>query len=125
MYGEWASPATVGSYPLRSTAEVFADLQAGTARYTGPQPMIAQAGPAGADTPADVTTPTSPAVTVHVTGVSLGLARWDGIDSGATVVDLVPTYAFHAARRRGCDLRHRGARTRTERGHIREASTDT
>ena len=24
------------------------------------------------------------------------LARWDALDDGATVVDLVPTYAFHA-----------------------------
>jgi hypothetical protein len=30
-----------------------------------------------------------------VTGVSLGLARWDAVDGNQNVVDLVPTYVFH------------------------------
>jgi len=38
---------------------------------------------------------TVPAVTVHVTGVSLGLARWDAYDGGHTIIDLVSTYRFH------------------------------
>lgn len=40
------------------------------------------------------TTPVEP-VDVHVTGVSLGLARWDAVDGNHNVVDLVPTYVFH------------------------------
>jgi hypothetical protein len=40
------------------------------------------------------TTPVAP-IDVHVTGVSLGLARWDAVDGNRNVVDLVPTYVFH------------------------------
>jgi hypothetical protein len=100
LSGEWASPAPRGSYPLRSTAAVFADLQHGKARYSGPQPMTALSdsiatGAPATGAPAIETPPTVPAVTVHVTGVSLGIARWDAYERGHTVVDLVPTYRFH------------------------------
>ena len=40
------------------------------------------------------TTPVAP-IDVHVTGVSLGLARWDAVDGNKNVIDLVPTYVFH------------------------------
>jgi hypothetical protein len=40
------------------------------------------------------TTPVEPMV-VHVNGVSLGLARWDAVDGGTNVIDIVPTYQFH------------------------------
>jgi hypothetical protein len=40
--------------------------------------------------------PKLPAVAVHITGVSLGIARWDAYDGGDAIVDLVPTYRFHA-----------------------------
>jgi hypothetical protein len=50
------------------------------------------------DTPVDTmpvdTTPVAP-IDVHVTGVSLGLARWDAVDGAKNVIDLVPTYVFH------------------------------
>jgi hypothetical protein len=83
--GEWATPASRGNYPLRSTTDVFADLQHGKARFTGPQPMTALSeAPAG-----------GAPITVHVTGVSLGIARWDAYDEGHTIIDLVPTYRFH------------------------------
>ena len=44
IYGEWATPAALRNYPLRSTAAVFTDLQHGTAKYVGPQPMMATSG---------------------------------------------------------------------------------
>jgi hypothetical protein len=96
LNGEWATPTPIGSYALRSTAAVFADLQHGTARYAGPQPMMAFAGTRAAGAPSIATRPTMPTVDVHVTGVSLGVARWDAYDHGHTVADLVPTYRFHA-----------------------------
>ena len=48
-------------------------------------------GPAVAPVPDSV-----PAVDVHITGVSLGIARADGIANGKAVAYLVPTYRFHA-----------------------------
>jgi hypothetical protein len=98
--GEWATPAPRGNYPLRSTTDVFADLQHGKARFTGPQPMTALSDSRAGDAPATGApsiepSPTVPAVTVHVTGVSLGIARWDAYDEGHTIIDLVPTYRFH------------------------------
>ena len=97
--GEWATPAAIGTYPLRPTAAVFADLQHGNAKYPGPQPMTAMSGAPAVEAPTIATSPTTatiPTVTVHVTGVSFGLARWDAYNNGQTVVDLVPTYRFHA-----------------------------
>ena len=35
-------------------------------------------------------------VVEHITGVSSGIARWNAYDHGHAVVDLVPTYRFHA-----------------------------
>ena len=97
--GEWATPVGISSYPLRSTAAVFADLRHGIATYPGPQPMIAMSGAPAVEAPTIATSPitaTIPTVTVHVAGVAFGLARWDAYDNGQTVVDLVPTYRFHA-----------------------------
>jgi hypothetical protein len=96
LNGEWATPTPIGSYPLRSTAAVFADLQHGTARYAGPQPMMSFAATRAAGRPTIVTSPTMRTVAVHVAGVSLGVARWDAYDHDHTVTDLVPTYRFHA-----------------------------
>jgi hypothetical protein len=90
LSGEWATPTSRGTYPLRSTAAVFADLQHGKARYSGPQPMTALA-----ELPAVGGVTAGGAVTVHVTGVSLGIARWDAYEHGDAIVDLVPTYRFH------------------------------
>ena len=36
-------------------------------------------------------------IDVHVTGVSLGIARWSAVDGNENVVDLVPTYVFHTS----------------------------
>jgi len=90
--GTWAQLASVGTYPLRSTQNVYDDLQSGHAQYVGPQPLAATAGP---DATTVVTTPL-PAIEVHITGVALGLARWDGLDNSQAVAYLVPTYRFHA-----------------------------
>jgi hypothetical protein len=95
LNGEWATPAPRGNYPLRSTTDVFADLQHGKARFTGPQPMTALSDSPAVGAPAIEPSPTVPTVTVHVTGVSLGIARWDAYDQGRTIIDLVPTYRFH------------------------------
>ena len=118
VYGEWGAAVVLGSYDLRTTADAFASLQKGDANYGGREPMAvdvpmkARAVPAPADTavvgplppvsapsgplPPD-SVPTEPIkrVDIHVTGVSLGLARWDAVDGGKNVVDLVPTYVFH------------------------------
>lgn len=109
VYGQWVVPQTIGSYPLRSTANVFADLQHGTAKYAGPQPMTAFATPAvegvtvGAPSRGDggiasrsEPAPASAPMTVHVIGVTLGVAVWTAYDHGNAVSDLVPTYRFRA-----------------------------
>jgi hypothetical protein len=85
--GTWAQPSAAGTFPLRSTRDVFDDLQHGSARYIGPQPLAAVGAPARED---------APAVDIHISGVTLGLARWDGQENGRTVAYLVPTYRFHA-----------------------------
>jgi hypothetical protein len=97
--GEWVTPDAIGSYPLRSTAAVFADLQHGTARHAGPQPMVPligrNAGGLGIGSPATSLPSSPPASSVQITGVSRGVARWDASENGRTVIDLVPTYRFH------------------------------
>jgi len=95
LNGEWAVPEIVGSYPIRSTAAVFNDLQHGRARYVNPVPMMQIAGltPPGAS---GIASPSAlPAIHVQVTGVSLGFERWNAFDHGQSIVDLVPTYRFH------------------------------
>jgi len=87
--GTWAQLASVGTYALRSTQNVFDDLQGGHAQYVGPQPLAATAQPTA-------TTSATPAIEVHIAGVALGLARWDGVSDAQTVAYLVPTYRFHA-----------------------------
>ena len=122
VYGEWGSADVLDTYDLRSTADAFAALQKGDANFGGREPAAiahdvpvnAQANPSvGAPKPVDTTpvdtkpvdttpvdttpvdtTPIEP-IDVHVTGVSLGLARWDAVDANANVIDLVPTYEFH------------------------------
>ena len=89
--GTWARPQDAGKYPLRSTQRVFNDLRAGKARYVGPQPQPAVGAPGAAVTPGSL-----PAVVVHVTGVSLGMALWDGMEKTQPVVYLLPTYRFQA-----------------------------
>ena len=87
--GTWAQLVSVGTYALRSTQNVLDDLQGGHARYVGPHPLAATAQPAA-------TTVATTAIEVHIAGVALGLARWDGISDAQTVAYLVPTYRFHA-----------------------------
>jgi hypothetical protein len=94
--GTWATPANLGNYTLRSTAAVFTDLQHGTARFAGPLPMMGVASGAPVRAAPGPNAPAPLAVTVHISGVTLGLARWDSHDGGRTVADLVPTYHFHA-----------------------------
>jgi hypothetical protein len=90
--GTWAEPQDVDRYPLRSTQQVFDDLRAGNARFAGPQPLAA----AGAAIASPTGDPEPSVVEVHVSGVSLGLARWDGTDNAEPVTYLLPTYRFHA-----------------------------
>ncbi len=96
--GDWATPVPAGSYPLLTTDAAFGGLQRGDARYAGPQPMIGYAEPAGVVPGSTGSAETlSPApVVVRITGVSLGLARWDAYLHGSPAVELVPTYRFHA-----------------------------
>ena len=61
--------------------------------------MMAMSGAPLLRAPTPLTSPTTgtaPSVSVHVTGVSLGLARWDAYEGGHLIVDLAPTYRFHA-----------------------------
>jgi hypothetical protein len=118
VYGEWGAPVVLGTYDLRSTGDAFAALQKGDANFGGREPMAVDevpvqaqdqlvpsvagplppvsvppvSDPAGSD-PA-VSQPVAP-IDVHVTGVSLGIARWSAVDGNENVVDLVPTYVFH------------------------------
>jgi len=89
--GTWARPESAGTYRLRSTQKVFDDLRSGNAWYPGPQPLPAIAAPGASVTPGSL-----PAIVVHITGVSLGMASWDGFENGQSVVYLLPTYRFHA-----------------------------
>jgi hypothetical protein len=96
LMGAWASPVPIGSYPLLTTIAAFTDLQHGNARYTGPQPMTTSAGTPLAEAAKIGTPPTTASVVVHITGVSLGIARWGAYLQAQTALDLVPTYRFHA-----------------------------
>jgi hypothetical protein len=91
--GMWVTAKAVSSYPLRSTHDAFADLQAGKARPVGPQPMMALGM-------SQIASPSSPLpatpVVVHITGVGPGYATWDTFDGATAHVDVVPTYRFHA-----------------------------
>ncbi|MFI5286037.1 MAG: hypothetical protein ACHQ4F_06935 [Candidatus Dormibacteria bacterium] len=91
VWGTWARPESAGTYPLRSTQKVFDDLRAGKARYVGPQPLPAIGAPGASVAPGSL-----PAVVVHITGVSLGMARWNGMEKAQPVVYLLPTYRFQA-----------------------------
>jgi hypothetical protein len=104
--GTWAKPEPAGTYPLRSTADVFADLQHDRAQYVGPQPLAANAA-AGAEIARDDTGTTGvtgpgaepdPAMeqVVHIIGVSAGRARWDGTAGRQPAVYILPTYRFQA-----------------------------
>ncbi len=89
--GTWARPESAGTYPLRSTQKVFDDLRSGNARYVGPQPLPEIEAPGASGTPGSL-----PALVVHITGVSLGMAQWDGLEKTQPVVYVLPTYRFHA-----------------------------
>ena len=99
-------------WDIAATADAFAALQHGDTNFGGVEPVAggvpvkAQAEPAvGAPTdsvppetaPVDTTPPVADPVVVHITGVSLGVARWDAVDGDQNVVDLVPTYLFHTS----------------------------
>jgi hypothetical protein len=94
--GTWARPQVAGIYALRATQDVFDDLRNGRARYVGPQPLTAMGAPEIAPDPITGDTKPLPAIEVHITGVSLGRARWDGTENEHAVTYLVPTYRFHA-----------------------------
>ena len=91
LSGTWVHPESARTYALRSTQKVFDDMRAGNGRYVGPQALLAIGVPGALATQGSV-----PAIVVHITGVSLGLAPWDGVDKAQPVVFLVPTYRFHA-----------------------------
>jgi hypothetical protein len=101
LSGTWARPELSGSYPLRSTRLVFEDVQEGRAQFVGVQALAGDAAAAAErnadDDSADNTEPDLPAPPdTHISGVALGLARWDGTEDGRAVVYVVPTYRFHA-----------------------------
>lgn len=91
VWGTWARPVSAGIYRLRSTQRAFDDLRSGNARYVGPQPLPAVGAPGASIRPGS-----QPAIVIHITGVSLGMAQWDGVEKAQPVVYLLPTYRFHA-----------------------------
>ena len=114
--GTWARTEVAGSYSLRSTQDVFDDLQHNRAQFIGVQALLEDAAAAAENASTTVSVEPGPSTPpdTHVTGVALGIARWDGTEDGRAVVYLVPTYRFHAVDRRP-DLRRRGARARPRR----------
>jgi hypothetical protein len=107
LSGTWAAPEPAGDYALRSTDAVFEDLRNGRAQFIGVQALTANtaAEPSATDAiepgaiePGVVPEPRPiEPVETRITGVALGIARWDGTEGGRPVVYLVPTYLFHAA----------------------------
>jgi hypothetical protein len=96
--GTWARAELAGSYSLRSTQNVFDDLQHNRAQFIDAQALAENAAAAANNTSTTDSVepvPTTPPDT-HITGVALGIARWDGTEDGRAVVYLVPTYRFHA-----------------------------
>jgi len=75
LNGTWAQAQGATDYPLQTTAKVFEDMKNGTAQYVNG----------------------SPGGEVRVTGVKLGVARWDGTEDAKAVAYLVPTYRFQIA----------------------------
>jgi hypothetical protein len=104
LSGTWARPEPAGTYSLRSTNAVFDDLQNGRAQYVGVQPLAASSGgeersDADAIEPGVIAEPrTVDPPETRISGVTLGIARWDGTDGDRPVVYLVPTYRFRAGR---------------------------
>jgi hypothetical protein len=97
--GTWGRPVAIADYPLRSTADVFADLQAGTAFELGGSyaRRFEAVGAAIAEdstvSPAPSTIVPQPYV-VTITGVERGLGAVEGIEDGRRVTYLVPTYHY-------------------------------
>ncbi|MGZ4678036.1 MAG: hypothetical protein ACXV8Y_16025 [Acidimicrobiia bacterium] len=89
--GTWATVAGAGTAALRPAGDVFDDLTHGRAHFVGPQPLLATAEPA----PGSPDSSPVASIVVHVTGVSLGVVRWDGTEHGRSVAYLLPTYRFH------------------------------
>ena len=89
--GTWARPESAGSYRLRSTQKVFGDLRAREGSLCRAATPARHRSARWSVTPGSV-----PAVVVHITGVSLGMARWDGMEKTQPVVYLLPTYRFQA-----------------------------
>jgi len=54
-YGDWATIDPVGTYDTVGTEAAFSDLQNGTAVFPGPQPLVAEGGPAVAEPRVDAT----------------------------------------------------------------------
>ena len=93
LSGTWAHPESIGTYALRPTAAVFADLQRGDGQFASAQPLAAEV--ARDATGPDGEPPVAP-LTVRITGVEAGRARWAGTEGGRSVAYVVPTYRFHA-----------------------------
>ena len=94
-YGDWATIDRVGAYDTVGADAAFADLQDGTAVFPGPQPLMAEGGPADAMPGVTEDPDREPErVVVGITGVSPGLMRWDTADAESPIAYLVPTYRF-------------------------------
>jgi hypothetical protein len=103
LSGVIADVAVVADYPLRPTADVFADLQSGKSWYGGGVVALADDTLGGApdiaiapeciDTDCEV--PEPEIVDVTVTDVALGLQLWYGVDADNNPVQyVVPSYHF-------------------------------
>lgn len=97
LSGTWVRSQEPSDYPLLSTSRAFDALQHGHAQYVGPEPLLARgAAEIAPGAPAASAPITLQPTEVHVTGVTRGVARWDGTENGSAVAYLLPTYRFHA-----------------------------
>ncbi len=112
LSGMLADVEVLADYPLRSTSDVFADLQSGKSWYGGGVVALADDTPAGAPDIAiapdciDETCelPEPEIIDVTVTDVSLGLQLWYGVDAdGNSVQYVVPSYHFTGSFADGTD----------------------
>ncbi len=104
LNGMLAEVEVVADYPLRPTADVFADLESGKSWYGGGVVALAEDTAGGAPDiaiapecvdAADCEVPEPQIVDVTVTDVSLGLQLWYGVDADGNAVQyVVPSYHF-------------------------------
>ena len=94
--GTWAEPHDDGTYRAAIAPErVRRPEERARPVHRTAAPHRVCARPRVAPVATTVDSSPVPSIEVHITGVSLGVARWDGTDNARSVAYLVPTYRFH------------------------------